>query len=57
MESILTPANERKWQLFVNGLLMSGHYTYLGARQEANRFLTGVVEIRTTVVNEPVKLP
>jgi hypothetical protein len=57
MDILLTPANERKWQLFVNGLLMSGHYTYVGARKAADRFQTGVVEIKTIVVNAPVKLP
>lgn len=49
MEAILTPANERKWQLFVNGILMSGHYTYVGARKAAERFQIGLVEIKTTI--------
>jgi hypothetical protein len=42
----MTPPNERKWQVFVNGLFMSGHYTYVGARKAADRFKTGKVEIR-----------
>lgn len=45
----MTPANERKWQLFVNGLFMSGHAKYAGARKAAERFQTGIVEIKTTI--------
>lgn len=47
---ILKSAVERKWQLYVNGLLMSGHYTYGGARKAADRFQQGNVEIRTVVL-------
>lgn len=45
----LSHSSERKWLLYVNGLFMSGHYTYVAARKVADKFSSGLVEIKTVV--------
>lgn len=45
----MTLAKDKKWQVYVNGLFMSGHYTYQSARKEADKFQSGNVEIKTTI--------